>query len=168
MTLLDGFSDEQWVYWCIDDKFPIQLDVPKLDRLARAVMVDDCDGLFCLNLESLVSQIDSEHPVPVGDVNMYPCRRYLRPWRHKFIRVSHLRILFDYIPPLIPFPRMMDAILSQTLRPESHLYKVHDTIVPFGLFGESTREGRITRACHESMQRLGMELPRGFTVEHHG
>jgi hypothetical protein len=168
MTLLDGFSDEQWVYWCIDDKFPIQLDVPKLDRLARAVIEDDCDGLFCLNLESLAPQIDPEHPVPVGDVNMYPCRRYIRPWRHKFIRVSHLRILFDYIPPLIPFPRMMDAILAQTLIPESHRYKVHDTIVPFGLFGESTREGRITRACHESMQRLGMELPSGFTVEHHG
>jgi hypothetical protein len=166
MTLLDGFTDEQWVYWCIDDKYPIAIDVPKLDSLAGAVMEDDCEGLFCLNLESRVREIDPEHPVSVRDVTMYPCRRYGRPWRHKFIRVGYLRILFDSIPRLVPFPRLMDAILAQSFRPESHRYRVHDTIVPFGHFGESTREGRITRDCHESMQRLGMEFPSGFVVEH--
>src|SRR6266536_3651874 len=40
LGLLAGFDDETWVYWCIDDKYPIELVQPPVAHLAEAVLSD--------------------------------------------------------------------------------------------------------------------------------
>ena len=32
-ALLDGVEDDDWVYWCIDDRFPTRIDVPGMQQL---------------------------------------------------------------------------------------------------------------------------------------
>ena len=51
LGLLQEFDDETWIYWCIDDKYPIQLVQPTVARLAEAVVSDRLPGvdgvIFC-------------------------------------------------------------------------------------------------------------------------
>ena len=166
ITLLDGFSDDQLVFWCIDDRYPMEIDVSSMNSLTKALLANQYDDLFCLNLESLIAEKDLNNPVLIGDVQFYPCRRYIRYWRHKFIRVGYLRLFLQYIPQIVPFPQIIDSILAQKLRPMADLYRVHDVKLPLAIYGESTFEGRMTKNCHESFRRYGLDIPRGFEVEH--
>ncbi len=38
LQLLAGIDDEEWVYWCVDDKYPIQLVTGKIDELITDAM----------------------------------------------------------------------------------------------------------------------------------
>ena len=57
LTLLDGLPDDEWIYWCIDDKYPVALDldaVAPLPALLARAESDDMDGLlFCRCRETL-------------------------------------------------------------------------------------------------------------------
>ena len=38
LTLLDGLDDEEMIYWCIDDKYPIKLDIRKIKKNTSMVV----------------------------------------------------------------------------------------------------------------------------------
>lgn len=166
LSLLDGFSDDQWVFWCIDDKYPMEIDVPGMNSIAKFLLTEQCDDVFCLNLESMIPEKDLDNPVMLGDVHFFPCRRYIRYWRHKFIRVGYLRLFLHHIPKVLPFPQIIDSIMAQKMFPIAHSYRVHDVKLPLGIYGESTFEGRMTKNCHDSFQRHGLDIPSNFEVEH--
>ena len=50
-ALLRGLDDDEMVYWCIDDKYPIWLDINKVSAVvnwAVSQRIGTCDGvLFC-------------------------------------------------------------------------------------------------------------------------
>src|SRR2546429_173300 len=41
LHLLSEIDDEEWIYWCVDDKYPIQLPVDKVARKLDRVFVVD-------------------------------------------------------------------------------------------------------------------------------
>src|SRR5947208_9104041 len=49
LELLSDLDDEEWVYWCIDDKYPIRLVVDKIETFkADALQSPEMSGLlFC-------------------------------------------------------------------------------------------------------------------------
>ena len=49
LQLIADLDDEEWIYWCVDDKYPIQFVFPKINQLMTdAVRSPDISGfLFC-------------------------------------------------------------------------------------------------------------------------
>src|SRR5678816_3373692 len=49
LHLLTEIDDEEWIYWCVDDKYPIQLITDKIASLiSHAMRSTEVDGLlFC-------------------------------------------------------------------------------------------------------------------------
>src|SRR5437667_5709302 len=38
LQLLAGLDDEEWIYWCVDDKYPIAFDTKKITQLIADAM----------------------------------------------------------------------------------------------------------------------------------
>jgi hypothetical protein len=165
LELLEEFDDAAWVYWCIDDKYPISLVQPAVARLAEAVLSDRLPGvdgvIFCrcrklLRPEFLLAE---EREGPDGLV-LLRRKDYSQIWIHQFLRVKVLRQLFRLLPEEIPIAKVMDALKDQISLPLGHrLYVVETNLA---VFGESTVAGRITRNCASSLHALGLEMPPGF------
>src|SRR6266704_5193779 len=49
LHLLADIDDEEWIYWCVDDKYPIQLVTNKIeDLISHAMRSPEVSGLlFC-------------------------------------------------------------------------------------------------------------------------
>jgi len=47
LRLIEDIDDEEWIYWCSDDKYPIRLIVEKIKELLNyAVATPDISGLL--------------------------------------------------------------------------------------------------------------------------
>jgi len=168
LTLLSGFSADTWVYWCIDDKYPLWLDTPFIARVARVVEtreLSQVDGVLFSRVgpdrvESASAEALREVPKDPGNAGLGHLllrHDWSRIWIHQFIRVGVLRALFAAMPrdlgqakdmdeakKLIPLP----AGARLTLTRESH-----------AVFGESASRGVITEGCLASLRALRMETP---------
>lgn len=165
LQLLDGLDDEEWVYWCVDDKYPIALVTKKIvELIADARRSPDVSGLmFCrcrVTLDSPKRALLPGKKVNVlGDVYLER-KAWYQIWIHQLLRVKVLRHLFANMPDDIPSAKAMDKLKDGVPKfPEHHLYVTKEN---FAVFGESTNRGAITQNCYESALSSGIELPEWF------
>jgi hypothetical protein len=165
LDLLEEFDDETWVYWCIDDKYPIQFVQPTVARLAEAVLSERLpavDGLlFCRCRRLLLPQYlrIGRRAGPAGTV-LLARRDYSQIWIHQFLRVKVLRQLFLRLPETVAEASILDALKDRIALPGDHrLYVVETNLA---VFGESTSGGRVTSNCAASLGALGLGTPPGF------
>ncbi|MEP7016192.1 MAG: hypothetical protein ABI925_12185 [Verrucomicrobiota bacterium] len=165
LQLLEGLDDEEWVYWAVDDKYPIELVTNKITELiADALRSPDMSGLmFCRCRVTLDSPKLSLYPKkkvnPSGDV-YFERKAWYQIWIHQLLRVKVLRHLFGHMPDNIPSAKQMDKLKDEVPKlAEHHLFVTEKN---FAIFGESTNRGAITQNCYESIRATGIELPEWF------
>jgi hypothetical protein len=168
LELIEPLDDAAWIYWCIDDRYPIRLVQPTVQRLAEAVLDDRLAGmdgvLFCRqgNMwrpEHLLP--DDRRDGPDG-ATLLGRRDYSQIWLHQFLRVKVLRHLFHRFPEAVPAAIVLDPLKHQVPLPADHRLYVVETNL--SVFGESTSRGRVTRNCAASLRAMGIPLPPGFTA----
>lgn len=168
LELIRPLDDEAWVYWCIDDRYPIRLVQPAVQRLAEAVLEDRLPGiagiLFCRvgrmwQPEHLLPEDRREGP---GEVMLLGRRDYSQIWLHQFLRVKVLRHLFERLPDSVPAAIALDPLKHRVPLPADHRIYVVETNL--ATFGESTTRGQITRNCAASLHAMGMALPPEFAT----
>jgi hypothetical protein len=165
LHLLAEIDDEEWIYWCVDDKYPIQLTTDKIASLiAHAVRSPKVDGLlFCRCRATLNDPRLTLYPRkiknPFGDV-YFERKAWFQIWIHQILRAKVLRYLFTHLPDHIPSAKAMDELKNDVPKlPEHRLFVTKEN---FAVFGESSRGGVITQNCYESMIAAGIELPEWF------
>jgi len=165
LQLLSGLDDEEWIYWCVDDKYPIALVTEKITRLiADAMQSPDMSGLlFCrcrVTLDSpKLTLFREKHRNAFGDIYLER-KAWYQIWIHQLLRVKVLRHLFAHLPEDMPSAKTMDKFKDEVPKlPEHHLFVTKEN---FAVFGESTNRGAITQNCYESILASGIELPEWF------
>lgn len=165
LELIHDLHDEAWVYWCIDDKYPLELVEPPVEQIAEAVLPDRLPGidgiLFCRARRMLLPEylLDERRAGPAG-LRLLRRRDYSQIWIHQFLRVKVLRHLFQQFPESIPEPAAMDFLKEEVALPPDHrLYVVERNLA---VFGESTAGGRVTSNCAASLRAQGLGVPEGF------
>jgi hypothetical protein len=168
LGLIDDLDDEMWVYWCIDDRYPIRLIQPEVERVTEAVLTDRLpavDGLlFCRrgNMWRPEHLFGDERREGPDGVKLLRRRDYSQIWLHQFLRVKVLRYLFWRFPEAVPEANVLDPLKHRVSLPDDHrLYVVETNLA---VFGESTSRGRVTRNCAASLGAMGIGLPLGFTA----
>ncbi|HKS31729.1 MAG TPA: hypothetical protein VJR28_04915 [Chthoniobacterales bacterium] len=165
LRLIEDIEDEEWIYWCSDDKYPIHLIVEKIKELLNyALATSEISGLlFCRTRVTLdqpeLSLLPHQRITPVGDV-LLERKGWYQIWIHQFLKAKVLRSLFSQLPLEIPSAKALDALKDQIPKPDE--YRLFVTEQNFAVFGESTKRGVITRNCLESIRRTGIELPEWF------
>lgn len=165
LHLLEEIDDEEWIYWCIDDKYPVQLVTGKIASLiSNAMRSPKVDGLlFCKCRATLNSPKLTLYPGkvknPFGDI-YFERKAWFQIWIHQILRAKVIRYLFTHLPDHIPSAKAMDDLKDDVPKlPEHRLFVTKEN---FAVFGESTRRGVITQNCYESMIAAGIELPEWF------
>ena len=165
LQLLAGLDDEEWIYWCVDDKYPIQLVTKKITELiADAMQSPDMSGLlFCRCRVTLDSPKTALFPKKYrnsfGDV-YFERRAWYQIWIHQLLRVKVLRHLFTHLPDDMASAKLMDKFKNEVPKlPEHRLFVTKEN---FAIFGESTNRGAITQNCYDSIKSSGIELPEWF------
>ncbi len=165
LQLLAGIDDEEWVYWCVDDKYPIQLVTGKIDELITDAMKSpDMSGLlFCRCRVTLDSPKLTLYPKKrvnaFGDI-YFERKAWYQIWIHQLLRAKVLRHLFTQMPADIPSAKAMDKLKDDVEKlTEQRLFVTKEN---FAIFGESTNRGSITQNCYESIRRTNIELPDWF------
>ena len=173
LALLEGLGDEEWVYWCIDDKYPVRLElaaiVPLLAGLEDEERAAGMDGLlFCRVRQTMhdpaAALLPGTRTDAAGNV-LLERRSWHQIWLHQFLRVKVLRGLFGRFPDDMASAKVMDELKWAIPKPPEHHLLV--TARNHAAFGESTKAGRITQNCHESALASGLTLPTHF-AEHDG
>ncbi len=107
LRLIEDIEDEEWVYWCSDDKYPIRLIVEKVKELLNyALTASEISGLlFCRTRVTLDRPELALHPnqrvTPSGDI-LLERKAWYQIWIHQFLRAKVLRFLFSQLPAQVP------------------------------------------------------------------
>src|SRR6185436_8647790 len=67
-VLLESLHDDEWVYWCIDDRYPIELDAGIMRRITEFIAsgaADDLNGIKLIHWRE--SAADSQDDIRVGN-----------------------------------------------------------------------------------------------------
>jgi hypothetical protein len=169
LTLLQDLNDDEWIYWCIDDKYPIFLDLPRIEVVMNWAInssSNQCSSvLFCrirdvLNGKALRQNwIGKDVKLRDSFGNCYLLRKnYEQIWIHQFLRVKVIRYLFEELPDTIENAKVMDSLKYKVSLPESH--RLFVTKENLAIFGESTSRGKLTLNCYESIVRNNLPLPK--------
>jgi hypothetical protein len=163
LGLLADVDDEEWVYWCIDDKYPIRLETEKITRLiSLALQSPRMSGLlFCRCRQLLRRPKRTLYPGKWrnADGDIYFERRgWWQIFIHQLVRAKVLRHLFSHLPD--HGQRDHDKLKHQVVKlPEHRLFVTKEN---FAVFGESTRLGAITQNCYDSIITTDIALPDWF------
>ena len=160
-ALLAGLDDDAWVYWCIDDKYPVRLELERIRPIVAAIRAglpaEVAGVLFCRARRMLEPAFLTDDRRSLGDQSLIGRRAYHQIWVHQFLRVRVLRTLFANFPETLASPRVMDEVI-QTLEKPADL-GLFVTEKNLAAFGESATRGVLTRNCLASMVRHGFPVP---------
>lgn len=162
--LLTGIDDEDWVYWCMDDKYPINLDIAAHEAITRRLAsLPAIDALQLCRVSSprTSQQLDDGIQIDVDGYTFHKRLTYHRIWIHQFLRAKVLRTLFGTFPEIIAQAKEMDLLKDALLPPsDQHLYV---STTSRAVLGESTTRGKLTTNCANSLRR-GPGIPSGFEI----
>ena len=171
LKLLEDIPDNEWIYWCMDDKYLIQIEEKKVNEIYQFVQtIEDpsiCGIAFCRFRKWLQDDYLKPDSKLLGLNGQIFLERvdYSQIWIHQFVRAKVFRDLFKSFPERPFNAREMDKFKDEyKLIPDKKLYVNMENLV---VLGESTLKGKITTNCLESYQRWGMNVPKNFEINKH-
>ena len=168
LALLANLDDEEWIFWCIDDKYPVTIDADVFQQCHDWVLrLEDTSvaGITLCRPTSLTrpSLMNYEDVIQAPwDEQLIGRPHYKQIWLHQFVRTKVIRTLFQAFPDTPFKPKEMDVFHCNAKRPVDHRLFVARS--SHAVFGESTTRGQATTNCADSLLQWGFELPQGMTV----
>jgi len=165
LTLLADLDDEEWIYWCVDDKYPIQLVLEKIRQFVTDLRhSDSISGLLFCRCKALLRRPEEtlypkEWRNSFGDI-YFERKAWHQIWIHQLLKVKVLRYLFSQMPDKIGSAKQMDHLKDEISKPAG--LRLYVTMNNFAVFGESTHKGTLNQNCYESIIKTQIRLPRWF------
>ncbi len=164
LDLISDLPDDELIYWCADDKYPIRLLVEKIESLLRFARSNDAlSGLLFCRTRALLGEdalLPHHLSTPEGET-LIERRAWNQIWIHQLLRTRVLRNFFSNLPSAeIASAVSMDSLKDRMPKPAD--LRLFVTERNFAVFGESTHGGRITRNCLESMRQTSIAIPEWF------
>ena len=164
--LTSDLNDNDWVYWCIDDKYPIDIDPQKAQQVFDFVqsiqdpnIINTCFH-FVRGIRNSAEYMQREKiglNLFFDNLKFIEHNGYINHWLHQFFRVKALREFWS---------KMKEPKQYQARPMDEHLELLTGTYLTLDhnicKYGESTTKGIITNNCFESFQNLNMQVPAHF------
>lgn len=165
LTLLADLDDEEWIYWCMDDRYLVRIK----DRIAQDIYnlittikePEICCILLILpekHVKFKLIKEDIKIVTPNGFSLFKTSRKSL--WRPQFLRVKVIRRLFSGFPDYDFAAKEMDSFTKNTVKEEKCYVPEKNLVV----VGESTHRGELTENCASSFKKFGLEIPKQFNI----
>ncbi len=171
LGLTEDLDDEEWVYWCLDDRYPISIRNNKLNAIVKWLDSVNPEGvdwvsLFYDDLYMEYSQSTGGKPIYDDNQNSYYLMKsYRKMWEHQFIRVRTLRLMWK-----LRFTYGLDEQYENFSWPfaemplEEGMQHRFCSVKSLGHYLESTTKGMLTSQCYNSIVSNGLPLPPNMKV----
>lgn len=162
LTLINDLPDDEWIYWCIDDKYPIKLQLPEIDRVLEFVRSEDSSSVsgVCFCRCRTWNENPSATLTACTETGLLERTTWNHIWLHQFLRAGVLRHLFSQMPVELKNAKEMDQAKFRVPKLSEHRLLVTEN--NHAVFGESTSRGKITANCVESFESRDLETPKSF------
>ena len=163
LRLLEDVDDEEWIWWCLDDKYPVRLMLDRVKRFIElALESPKMSGmLFCRCRQLLRRPKKTLFPGKWRDRDgqvYYERRGWQQIFIHQLLRAKVPRHLYLNLP--AHGQRDHDKLKHDVIKPPD--WRLFVTRENFAVFGESTQLGKITQNCYDSIIKTDIELPERF------
>jgi hypothetical protein len=171
LTSIQDLDDQEWIYWCMDDRYLIQLREKEANDIYQTV-IDITDPMVCAvrllrfrrgfrdNFIKKGEKIFTKLGEELLEIIYTDTNELYDIWEHQFVRVKLLRNLFESFPDRLFKAKEMDGFPHIKGYGEKCYLPAKNLVV----FGESTSRGELTENCVASFKKWGLEIPGGFTV----
>lgn len=174
LKLIEDIPDDEWIYWCMDDRYPIRIQEDKAKDLYEYIKKIEDTQVVQLNfIRSFKRGFWKSDKFIKEEGKLYTEKKQLLRetvftekseiksiWMHQFLRAKVLRRIFSSFPDRPFLGKEMDSFTHSKL-PGEKCYIVEQNI---GIYGESSSRGKITENCAASFKSLGLELPDNMEV----
>jgi len=169
-VLLDNIQDNEWIYWCMDDRYPIQIKQTKMHQIynwIQTIKDTEVSGVRCINypfgrMPENIYYFKNSINAPFGMKFLKRKNNYNMIWAHQFLRSKVLKRLFSEIPLDLKAAKDMDYIVEKLQLPnDQKLYVLNSNIISLG---ESSSRGKITQNCYDSLIKNGFTIPTKFEI----
>ena len=171
LTLLEDLEDNEWIYWCMDDRYIISLRDRDANDIYQTILEIDDPMICSIRLMRFRRGFKSNYIKQGGEIYtkrglellevIYTDSNHLNnPWEHQFVRVKLLRNLFKAFPDDSFKAKEMDSFPHLKGYGEKCYIPVKNLVV----FGESTSRGELTENCVANFKRWGLEIPTEFPI----
>lgn len=168
-TLIDKLEDDEWLFWCMDDRYPMSLDIPTIKKIHNVVLKSEPKQMsamlftsepYCWSPNNIYLN-DYKYKTLDGQV-FYRRKWYRMIWNHQYMRVGFVKYWFSHFPRDLKQAKIMDDILLTMDLPDK--FRLYMTIDNYGIYGESTSRGGITQNTIESLKKLNIPIPEEFNI----
>ena len=168
-ALSDDLDENEWVYWCMDDRYPISMDISEIEKcrsFLESKRGQEISGLmFCNNSRIWLPKNCYWGPFKIKTEERqtyYRRKNYTMIWNHQFLRVKVVRDFFALFPRVMKQAKEMDYIKDKAILPSDQWLYVLDHNI--AIYGESTNRGVMLKNCAESFREKGLVIPEGFSI----
>jgi hypothetical protein len=165
-NLLKGIPNDEWVYWAMDDKYPVDIKSTGFNRYKEWLINSDTNinGLsICRTRKILTGEALTGEWIsgPEGE-RLYVRSDYSQIWLHQFIRAGSLKRFIDDLPQVSESTKELDTAKYDVEFEEGELFVV--TEKNHISFGESTTRGKVTKNCYDSIIKENLSIPSNLKV----
>ena len=167
LTLLEDLDDEEWIYWCIDDRYPAFINTKQvsifIEWIKQGKFSEISGLLFCRAQNMAKNNFLTGESTVIERELLLERKAYYKIWMHQFIQVKVIRTMFKGFPDIIIRAALMDPMKNSLLKPINH--KLFVTNSDYAHYEESTIGGVLTVNCLESLKSKGFKIPDWHTGE---
>lgn len=161
LRLLKDLDDEEWIYWCIDDKYPINLNLKPIQQVFTWVQKNPAkiDGISFTRLaEWLEKEYVEASTININEsISLLERNGYERIWMHQFLKVKVIKYIFEQLPDNFGAAKRMDTLIKSIQKPQNH--RLFVTKKNFAIYGESASRGMLTKNCYQSLVKENVFIP---------
>lgn len=172
LKLLEDFDDQEWIYWCMDDRYIVQLKVQEANDIYEFIKTNNDEAICSVRLIRMNKSYTSDKFLKQDEDLIVNKNIKLRQsifsdteqleglWQPQFLRVKLLRRVFASFPDRDFRAKEMDSFPKLKLKGEK-LYIPEKNLI---VVGESTHRGELTENCLASFTKWGLEIPHNLKV----
>jgi hypothetical protein len=164
LSLIADLHDNDWLYWCIDDKFPFDINNRKAQQTLNWVRQEQDESICGVSfakvrvLEKLKksSSLDKDSILHIeGNIKLIRRASFANVfWMPQFFRTKIISKVFNSFPDNDFEAKRMDAYLKEVKMDSSFMFYV--TEKNYVVLGESASRGIGTQSLKRSMKECGI------------
>ena len=162
LRLIEDIRDEEWIYWCIDDKFPVDLNRKKANQVlgwVKAQEDSDICGVSFARVRRLKDEnyLDVKNQIQIGGGLRLIKRKSFKTqfWMHQFFRAKIIMDVFTSFPDYHFQAKLMDTYMKQCQTDfDNKFYVTNKNLV---VFNESASRGIASESLRRSLKSCSID-----------